>query len=260
MVREPREDDRKQVERLRESLTAQFDVLDQLYNRLTENISSIDDRLRVNEPLACDDPSAFDDMDENDGDGSTDEHADSLRTQISALGTAGESARPPEMKCLSIPSTWVSTDNPHRAVELCLRMKQASTTLQALRDNIADKSFQYSHVIRVAPNKGVRTRARTTIGKLNHVIAHHCHVYGRCRAAMVRLGADDQTLGIFQILLKEHITSSSALLNPNAPGSTRVRLSWIWQTGCSDTNNGRPDALRECESLLSHIVSISTQT
>src|SRR5271156_7019067 len=99
-----------------------------------------------------------------------------------------------------MPSTWGSGDNMYRQVELQLRLKQADKCLQALRDSIADKSFQYSHVIRVAPRKSVRTRARATIAKLNHVIAYQCRVYARCRAAMVILGADATTLNKYQIL------------------------------------------------------------
>ena len=85
---------------------------------------------------------------------------------------------PPEQKRLSMPPTWVSQENNYCAEEHNLCIKQASKTLQALRDMIADKSFQYSHVIRVVPRQGVRTRACGAITKLNHQIAYHCRVYG----------------------------------------------------------------------------------
>ena len=126
----------------------------------------------------------------------------------------------------------------YRQVELQLRLKQAEKCLQALWDTIADKSFQYSHVIRVAPRKGVRTRARATIIKLNFEITLHCHVYAKCRVAMVRLGASETILSKYHILLKEDVKSSSAILNPNEPGSSRHQLSWIWQTGDSIQGSG----------------------
>ena len=72
-------------------------------------------------------------------------------------------AVPPESRRISIPSGWESMDNIYRAVELRLRILQADKTLQALWDTIADKSFQYSHVICPAPRKAVNTRARTAI-------------------------------------------------------------------------------------------------
>ena len=131
----------------------------------------------------------------------------------------------------------------YRQVELQLRLKQADKSLQALRDTIADKSFQYSHVICVAPRKGVRTRAQATITKLNFQIALHCHVYAKCRAAIARLGTDEVVLNKYCILLKEDVKSSSAILNPNEPGSTRHQLSWIWQTGDSIQGSG----IRECK-------------
>ena len=157
---------------------------------------------------------------------------------VDGLGAAGTRVSaatvpaivPPEYKRLSIPSTWHSMDNIYCPIEMKLRMAQADKTLQNLRNTIADKSFQYSHVIRVAPRKGVRTRARTAIAKLNCLITYYSHVYSQCRAAIVRLGADNTTLDKYKILHKDDVKSSTALLNPNEPGSTRIQLSWIWQT------------------------------
>ena len=265
LIKEPREEDRKEIEQLRERLTPQLDLLDELCFHATEGRFSHDPTLQA------DDPSAFDDMDDEDtpNQGNNIEYEDELggpttRACTAATATAAGSATtgaagmsgghaamtavgPPEKQKLSIPSTWISASNQYRAVELQLRMKQASKSLQALRDAIADKSFQYSHVIRVAPKKGVRTRARATIAKLNYIIAFQSRVYTHCRAAMTRLGAEDAILDKFQILSKEHVKSSSALLNPNEPGSTRLQLSWIWQTGSPGTN-GTPAALQECKS------------
>jgi hypothetical protein len=156
---------------------------------------------------------------------------------------------PPESRRISLPSGWKSTDNIYRAVELRLRISQADKTLQALRDTIADKSFQYSHVIRAAPRKAVNTRARTAIGKLNSLIVFYSRVYGQCRAALVRLAGDSAILDKYQILRKEDLKSSTALLNPNEPGSTQVKLSWIWQT-FAEGHQSQPEILRECESCL----------
>jgi hypothetical protein len=130
-------------------------------------------------------------------------------------------------------------------VELNLRIQQADKCLQALRDNIADKSFQYSHVIRVAPRKGVRTRGRGAITKLNGIIAYHARVYERCRRAMTMLGADQAILKKYPILLKEHLKSSTALLNPNEPGSTRLQLSWIWRSAAGGIGDSS-ESLLEC--------------
>ena len=129
-------------------------------------------------------------------------------------------------------------------MELHLCLRQATSTLTSLRDLIAEKSFQYSDVIRVAPGKGVCTRTCSTIATINYRIAYHCHVYNRCHSAMVKLGAGNEVLDNFHILHPQDIRSSSALLNPNEPGSSRIKLSWIWLT--ADKAATTSEGLHEC--------------
>jgi len=69
-------------------------------------------------------------------------------------------AIPPERRPLYLPSSYNSNPNhPLRQTELTLQIKQATQYLVALRDAIAEKSFQYSHVMRLAPKKGIQTRS-----------------------------------------------------------------------------------------------------
>jgi hypothetical protein len=152
---------------------------------------------------------------------------------------------PPEKRRIPLPSRWVSNKNSYRQVELNLRLQQAARVLSSLRDLIAEKSFQFSHVIRVAPRKGVKTRARSVIAKINNHIGYHCRVYNTCRGAMIKLGADENTLSRFRNLQRQDIASSGALLNPNEPGSSSHRLSWIWQSGRS-TDDPNSIGLHEC--------------
>src|SRR5258705_464547 len=90
--------------------------------------------------------------------------------------------------------------------------------------------FQYCHVMRNAPTKPVRTQAQGLIAKINGQIGQSCRVYGRARAALVRLNADEATLNKFLVLSKDDVKASTAILNPNIPGSSSHRLSWIWQS------------------------------
>ena len=156
---------------------------------------------------------------------------------------------PPERRRLKIPSNCPSTVNINRDIEINQRVAQASRTLGILRDLIAEKSFQFSHVIRVASRKMVRTRARAYITKLNLRISYQCRVYTRCRSALVALNVGKDILEKYQILKVKDLASSTALVNPNMPGSTRLQLSWIWQT---ELNNGEISsaALRECTSEI----------
>ena len=67
---------------------------------------------------------------------------------------------------------------------------------------------------------------------------------------MVRLAAEEETLSRFPVLTRDDVKSSTALLNPNMPGSTKLRLSWIWHiepSAAADT----PEALQECVSMRS---------
>lgn len=115
-------------------------------------------------------------------------------------------------------------------LELTHRILRADLHLNRIRDLIAEKSFQYSHVIRVSPRKGVNTHSRIAVKKLNLQISVQCRLYTQCRLRMVSLGADSATLNRFRTLTTGDINASTAIVNPNEPGSTRLKLSWIWQT------------------------------
>ena len=115
----------------------------------------------------------------------------------------------------------------------------------AIHELIAEKSFHYTHIIRVAPRKGVITCARNAIIKLNHKIAFYCKVYSRCCAALLRLAAGTVTLATFKILTKDDVKASSAVKDPNAPGSSSLSLSWIWQMSMANIHS--PANLRECK-------------
>ena len=159
-------------------------------------------------------------------------------------------AIPPERRPLHLPS---SQDSPPDHIlcqaELALRIKQATRYLADLRDAIAQKSFQYSHIMRSAPSKGVRTRARSTIEKISIRIGQYSRVYSRARAAMVRLGADERTLSTYKLLTRDDVKASTAILKPNIPGSSTLRLSWIWETG-SGLSGSAADTMRECKTCI----------
>jgi hypothetical protein len=155
---------------------------------------------------------------------------------------SNDSARPPppnfppavgpvpiEDTIIALPSNG-TTNEVYRNLEIKHRVSVAEDQLNSIRNLIAEKSFQFSHVIRVSPRKGVTTRSRAAVKKLNNEIAEHCRMYTRCRSCLFTLGADDSILSRFQVLNPSDIAASTMVINPNEPGSTRVTLSWIWQT------------------------------
>lgn len=237
--RNPREEDMKQVEQLRSSLNAEFAMLDALQRSVPDISGSFGMILDKEEP------SAFDDLDDENPTFDEESTFDNQSTFELHLPASVGGVVPVESRMLPMPSTCSVAHPPHRVLELTLRSRQALRHLNALRGAIADKSFQYSHVIRVAPRKSVRTRARSAITKLNNVISFHCRAYSKCRSAMENLNADNGFLSTFRVLSKEDVKCSTALLDPNTPGSSTLRLSWIWKTG-SAADERSPEALLEC--------------
>jgi hypothetical protein len=136
---------------------------------------------------------------------------------------------PIEDQIIALPSNG-NTSTIYGDLELRHRISTAEDQLNNIRNLIAEKSFQFSHVIRVAPRKGVTTRSRAAVKKLNNQIAEHGRTYTKCRMCIQILAAEDDILSRLKVLTPMDVTASTAMLNPNAPGSTRINLSWIWQT------------------------------
>ncbi|KAH9959751.1 hypothetical protein BGW80DRAFT_1183207, partial [Lactifluus volemus] len=229
------EKDDKHLRQLSESLNAQFLVLQTLRQRVP-GISG-----EFNQIIEDTEPFSFDDLDEEDlmiCELNLYQHS-----QYSASSPIGQTFSVHSMP-LSMPSTSQSPNPLHRAIELILREQQAARLLNSLRETIADKSFQYSHVLRVAPRKTVSSRARSAVVQLNDWISFYCRVYSRCQLAMTRLGANKKILSKFRVLSKKDVKSSTALLDPNKPGSSTLQLSWIWQVE-SNIDQGSTQALQE---------------
>ena len=259
-VSDVNENDQKDIDRMRQVILAQFSILDRICPTSLTAVNQAD-----NNPNNLDEMT-FDnlDLDENwnDGDTSTSNLPSGPPSFLSSPAADDDVVHvdPPEKKKLPLPSTFEQSDGFPCSSELELRQIQAARILAALRDLIAEKSFLFSHVIRIAPRKGVRTRARADIAKLNDKIGYHCRVYTHCRIAMVSLGADDEILSRYRILERKDIASSGALLNPNQPGSTTHRLSWIWQSG-HRADNPNAQGLYECKTSIYcniiHLVNIN---
>lgn len=230
--KDPRDEDRSAIERDRQVLQVQMEIFATKKAELgilEHNIHSPRDAL----------PGAFDDIDNEE--------------QASAtIDPAQEPATIPlEHFTLALPSAMPAMiGHPIRNVELRLRILQAARYIQQLQESIAEKSFQYSHVMRKAPRKGVRTRARTAISKLNDRITALSRGYTKSRSALIMLRADEHILNLYKELKKEDLKSSTAILDANIPGSTGITLSWIWQTNAEKDPNSSPEAVRECIVML----------
>lgn len=148
------------------------------------------------------------------------------------MGTAEQML--PEDVLIPLPSTVTVCSPELKSHELALRQRQAESLLKALREVIAEKSMQYSHTMRGAGRQIIKTRSRDRIAVLNTKRNDLTYAYGRCREAMILLGADEPVLSKFKVLAREDITSNTTVVNPNVPGSTTLHLSWIWHVGRDD--------------------------
>jgi hypothetical protein len=115
----------------------------------------------------------------------------------------------------------------HSDIKISLRSSRAEHHLTCICELIAEKSFQYSHVIHVSTRKGPTTRSRATVKNLNSEIVLHCRLYTQCQACLITLGVDQSH---FKVLTPEDVKASTAILKPNDFGSTRLKLSWIWES------------------------------
>ena len=131
-------------------------------------------------------------------------------------------------------------------VELALRIAQATDALHNLRLLIAQKSFVYRHDVRKGAtnaNHKKRLRSRGNIASLSASVDVSARVYTSARRAMQTLGATEDILQKYQVLRPQHIQTSTAVVDFNAPGQRNKTLSWIWHSHQSSAND--PSWLRE---------------
>ncbi|PPR08061.1 hypothetical protein CVT24_010959 [Panaeolus cyanescens] len=162
-----------------------------------------------------------------------------------------------EFQPLSLPSSR-NVDSSLAPIELQLRIRQATTQLNKIRDLIAEKSMQFSHVQRNAPTTAIKTRSRQKVKNITAELKLHSRIYSRCRERLTYLDAPTDIMDQFQHLSPADIHGSTAILDPNTPGSTSLKLSWIWHTlqpSTSDTDS-RTNAVNECMYTLAFIYTM----
>src|SRR6202522_2236051 len=100
---------------------------------------------------------------------------------------ASTGATPIENQMLPLPSNE-NVGQEHAPLELSYQIQHVKMLWNRIVCLIAEKSFQFSHVIRVAPREDVNTRSRAEVKKLNLKISVHCRLYTQCRARLISLG------------------------------------------------------------------------
>lgn len=155
---------------------------------------------------------------------------DEYEEEATVLAHTVTEITPIERKVIVLPSNGnVETDVAD--VEIKYRTREAQSQLNHLRDLIADISFQFSHVIRGQIRKNIRTRSQKRVKSIHNQLTLHARIYTRCRNHLVALNCGQSILGQYRELKREDLKTSTAILDPNQPGSTSLKLSWIWHSG-----------------------------
>ncbi|PPQ76341.1 hypothetical protein CVT24_008129 [Panaeolus cyanescens] len=132
-----------------------------------------------------------------------------------------------EKQTIALPSSGILSME-YAQMELELRFRQANMQLEHIRNLVAQRSLQFSEVSRHAPNTATKTRSHNKRKALATEISFHGRVYERCRQRMFILSVDPDLRKQYPELKKADTQASTAMLDPNQPGSTSARLSWIW--------------------------------
>jgi hypothetical protein len=223
MGRNPSNSDRQSVETAREQLTGLLLEL-KIAMHAAGVAESTSTTPSTHESLGMWDEILYEPVPNGPNTPEVDEQRPTLNNPISSIGPFQV-----EEQQIPLPSNG-NIEWAYAQLEITHRIAHAEHHLNRIRELIAEKSFQYSHVIRVSPRKGVNTKSRAAVKNLNLQISIHCRLYTQCRSKLLRLDADTTTLNRFRTLSVEDVKSSTAIVNPNEPGSTQIKLSWIWQT------------------------------
>jgi hypothetical protein len=112
--------------------------------------------------------------------------------------------------------------------EEVLRVAQANEALEALRSDIANKSYLYRSNQNLAQGKRERTRGYDAINSVEKSMRINGQRYKLATWALSRLGASDN-YPQFQPLTRMDTKAVTAIYNPNKPGLRTDDLSWIWK-------------------------------
>ncbi|KAG1722519.1 hypothetical protein EDB19DRAFT_1645755, partial [Suillus lakei] len=150
----------------------------------------------------------------------------------SILDLEGEVDSPAEVAEVWMPS-WAATDTVMddiimalRQEELELRKGQANDCLEKLRQALGDRS------VKIHSNKSIHhqgTRSKKELLKITLSINKQARGYCYSRAAMQHLGADSDTLALYQPLKAQDLVVSKEVTEENRHGQGSDRLTWFWR-------------------------------
>jgi hypothetical protein len=134
-----------------------------------------------------------------------------------------------------------------QAEELELRKGQANDCLEKIRFSLGHKAIIYRQHFRSADSVWTGTRSKQEAQRCRLKIEKLVRSYQRARAAMERLGVDEDTLArTYQEILPEQLSVDKEVTEENRFGQGSDKLAWFWRV--NGARESQQDAwMNECE-------------
>ena len=111
--------------------------------------------------------------------------------------------------------------------EITLCMGQANNALHGLRLALTKKAMLFRG-LRDASSKTKRNRSWDQIKTVGSSASHHAMIYQRAWDTLISLGMMQDAMAPYQILRKEHLTITTAKIDPHQRGNRNSSLAWFW--------------------------------
>lgn len=169
------------------------------------------------------------------------------------LDMEGEADSPAEVAEVWMPSLAASDTimddviTALRQEELELRKGQANDCLEKLRQALGDRSVVFRE--KIHSNKSIHhqgTRSKKELLTITLSINKQARGYRRSRAAMQRLGADLDTLALYQPLRAQDLGVSKEITEENRHGQGSDALTWFWRINNAEDSQ-KNEWMDECE-------------
>jgi hypothetical protein len=112
--------------------------------------------------------------------------------------------------------------------EVKLRIGEANDALHGLRLSLSRKAIIFREELRTSKSKTQKTRSWKHILVADGSARHQASLYCRARAALIRLDAGSELLERYQILTREHMSITTAKIDPSQRGQRNKSLAWFW--------------------------------
>src|ERR1700722_16636934 len=113
--------------------------------------------------------------------------------------------------------------------EIDLRIGQANDALHQLRVLLGHKVYLYRTSIRHNKSQKGKTRAFSSLGRVQMSVRDEYRVYAQARRAMIRLGAGSDLLARYQLLTGKDLKITTAAYDPSVHAQRSSKLAWFWK-------------------------------